>query len=143
MIDANIKNIIENYDYSDKVPFEELTGKKIISVFQFYSNVTENDIFALETDDSYYVMTHYKECCENVSIKEITDDYIDLLKDQIITKAEVETNKQTDDFNVSKWTFYKLATKKGHIDISWHGESTIYYSLDVNIFKISKDKLNF
>lgn len=68
-------------------------------------------------------------------------DVNDLIGQKIVL-AEVNTNsdKPREDYEDSfTWTFYKLATQKGYVDIRWYGTSNGYYSEAVDFVKI-KDK---
>ena len=88
-----------------------------------------------------YKMLHHQECCEGVDIKEIVGEIDDLVGSPIL-EAEVSTNiideeppgVCADDY--MKWTFYKIGTNKGHVNISWFGSSNGYYSVDVDFEKV-------
>lgn len=86
-----------------------------------------------------YVMFHNQDCCEYVYIKSIEGDIQDLIG-QTLTMAEVATQemeRDEDGYDDSgTWTFYKFATIKGYVTITWLGTSNGYYSESVEFVRM-------
>ena len=125
------------WDLWDKhVEFETLKGKVVTKVTQ------TDDTISFETQDgSSYLMYHSQDCCENVYVESIVGDLDDLLDSEVLLAEEV-VGENPEGWTEGKyaesytWTFYKLATRKGYVDIRWLGESNGYYSESVNFAKI-------
>lgn len=120
------------YDYQFHM-FNSLIGK----VFESVSANGEAITFHM-SDGSYYVLEHHQDCCEDVYIESIVGDLSDLENEEILVAEEVDSSDMPpvdgDCDESYTWTFYKLATRKGYVDIRFYGTSNGYYSESVDLY---------
>jgi hypothetical protein len=80
---------------------------------------------------------HEQNCCESVSIEDVTGDISDLIGSEILMAEEVSGCTPDDyvesNYEACEWTFYKFATIKGYVDVRWFGTSNGYYSTSVSL----------
>lgn len=93
------------------------------------------------SDGSEYVMMHQQDCCENVSIEDISGDLNDLLNHPI-TVAEERSNFKETEYGDARWTFYELQGSRGYATIRWYGTSNGYYGTSVSILRVSGPKVD-
>lgn len=133
----------------------DLVGKTLTDI----TNDNYEIIFTCE-DGTKYKMYHEQDCCEGVSIDDINGDLQDLIGSPITLAEKKVSNEHTPERQAEKdkekadalakdeyyydsdesftWTFYKLATIKGYVDIRWFGSSNGYYSESVELLKANK-----
>lgn len=112
----------------------ELIGK---TVTQLELSKESDALYFYCSDGSIYLMYHEQDCCESVSIDDITGDLSDLLQTPIIMANEVSNSNETSQGSET-WTFYNLGTIKGYVTLRWYGESNGYYSESVDFKKIKE-----
>lgn len=122
-------------------PMAELVGKTLTS---FEGGAGDDQIELIFSDGSIYVMHHIQDCCESVSVESIVGDPKDLIGTPILhaedSSSDVDPEGYTDESDYREsftWTFYKLATVKGWVDIRWLGESNGYYSESVDLVRVA------
>ena len=121
------------------LPMDVMIGLTFDSVIESNSAITfkgsynsENGIeeFALKLD-------HDQQCCETVYIDEMSGE-LEWLVNQPILKAERVTSfdnrkESTHEEESFTWTFFKIATIKGMVDVKFYGESNGFYSEDADL----------
>jgi hypothetical protein len=130
------------YDYNGDALFVGLVGKTLCAVTGLEAG---SDEAHFTTDDGEtFRMQHDQDCCEAVNIESVVGDVSALIGEPIL-RAEVVsstdwpegTQKPDYDDESFTWTFYKLATRKGYVDVRWYGSSNGYYSESVTFSKVA------
>jgi hypothetical protein len=125
-----------NYLKAYEADIKDMLGRSFNSI----SVCPDGYDIIFEDDDGIFTMYHESDCCEQVRVEDITGNLVDLV-DSPILLAEASTQEgKENDYGSSTWTFYKLATIKGYVDIRWLGESNGYYSESVDIIYKEKTK---
>jgi hypothetical protein len=121
--------------------FEELKGKTLLSCV----NNGDEIVFVVGNSAEFsetYKLYHSQDCCESVYVESIVGDLNDLVGSEILLAEEASNDDDTIDNeygDIAAWTFYKLATIKGYVDIRWYGSSNGYYSIGVSFDKVNSD----
>lgn len=123
--------------YEKQTSFSELVGKTLTAV---RGEAGSDRIEFVCTDGSQYLMYHFQDCCEAVTLESIVGDLADLIGSPILVAEESSGTTDPEGYVPDEyghdesftWTFYKLATVKGWVDLRWLGESNGYYSESVD-----------
>jgi hypothetical protein len=114
--------------------FSILQGKTLTKVEQIGDDRIRFEV----GDGKAYELFHSQDCCESVAVESVTGDLADLVGVPILLAEEATSNDDPPGYKhdyqpeSQTWTFYKLRTIKGSVDIRWHGSSNGYYSESVD-----------
>ena len=127
-------------NWNEEVDIDVLKGKTLKAIVRD----GDRSITFVVDDGTRYRMFHDQDCCESVLIDDVVGDLQDLVGEPIFMAEQVSSDdrgslKGKEHADSYTWTFYKLATRKGFVDIRWYGESNGYYSESVEIEKEAQD----
>lgn len=121
-------------DWKDNTRFEDLQGR-VIKAIEVDRKSDDYIKFSMDNGD-LFVMHHEQDCCEDVNISDICGDLECLIDTPILLAEAVSQDDPSQEYGTGTWTFYKLRTIKGSVDIRWHGTSNGYYSEGVSFEKL-------
>lgn len=115
--------------------FSDLLGKTLVKIGGVE---VQSECIDFYTADEHYRLYHARDCCESVQLEEIHGDVSDLIGSPILLAEEVSNAdgpppEYPDSYT---WTFYKLATTKGHVTLRWLGESNGYYGEEATFVRV-------
>lgn len=103
--------------------FDNMIGKTMSSVT---GSVGDDEMIFTTIDNKKFMFCHFRQCCEDVLIEDITGDLSDLVGSVIVQAEEILSEFR----DGGTYTFYKFATIKGYVTVRWFGSSN--YSEDVS-----------
>lgn len=118
---------------NENIGFSSLVGKTIVCI-----DKQDEIINFVCSDGSEYGMWHEQDCCENVRVEDVIGDLDDLLNSPIIKASEDSNSEDAAVYDGEEswtWTFYNIATIKGHVTIRWYGASNGFYSEGVSFYQ--------
>lgn len=108
-----------------------------------------SDAVTFETSEGKrFRLLHRSDCCESVSVEDITGDLSGLVDTPILSAEESTSAENPEGFvptygfqDSFTWTFYRITTIKGLVVIRWYGESNGYYSESVDFEELKEGQV--
>jgi len=118
-----------------KLEFSVLEGETITEVIGL--KVGSKVVHITTASGRKFEMYHDQECCESVYLEEIHGDVADIVGAPIL-RAEKSTNTDNPPEGEYSWlwTFYRLQTIKGFLQMRWLGASNGAYGEDVSFVEV-------
>ncbi len=117
-----------------------VVGKVPVSIEQ----IRDDQLRFEFSDGNILILLHDQQCCESVTIEDVTGDWDDLLNVPLLVAEErTDTDSPKDDNGYpdesATWTFYTFRSIKGSVDVRWYGHSNGFYSERVDAYLVPKD----
>lgn len=120
--------------------FSQLKGMTFIAIEGGWD---DDYLRFINSQGEVYELKHTQDCCESVYIEDICGNINDLLNSEILTAEEVYSDsgdaERLDGYESYTYSYYKLATVKGYVDIRFFGSSNGYYSESASLYKIEME----
>jgi len=119
-----------------KTPFSDLVGHTLTSITHEKEHALRfrGETLVFQSKTAKWTQNfHADENDLDIYIESIVGDFKDLLETPILVAEEC-----TGSCEEGTYTFYKLATVRGWVDIRWVGESNGYYSETMETYKETK-----
>lgn len=119
--------------------FGVLKGKTLTAIS---GTIGSDEMIFTTSAGEQYKLFHMQDCCESVTVEDIEGSLDNLIGLPILQAEEVSNFEDPPWYEPAPfresytWTFYKLATAKGHVTIRWYGESNGYYSEEVDFCEL-------
>lgn len=113
---------------------KDLIGKKIINIEGLSKGSEQVTIYC--EDHTYMMMGKIDDHVNESIIDDVIGDVNDLLGSTILI---AETTQGSD--SLHNWTFYKISTRNGYVDIRWYGDDDnidYQYAARVDFFCMKK-----
>lgn len=112
---------IKEYDM-----IEKLIGATVVAV---EGGVKGDDYLEVFFDNGWaYRQIHYLNCCERVEVEDINPS-LETIVGGVLHSIVREDETKLEGNN--EWTFYKIHTSKGSVDIRWVGDTDSHYSTSI------------
>lgn len=123
-------------NWRDECEFSDLLNHEVVDVFK------DECFFQILTKTHLFQMYHDQDCCEHVYLQDVVGDIQSLIGNKILMAEESYGDEKplSEHEESFTWTFYKLATIKGYVDLRWYGSSNGYYSESVTCIKTALEK---
>lgn len=121
--------------------FSVLLGQTLESVD---GAVGDGELIFTTADGRTFKLFHDQDCCESVAVEDIVGDLSDLVGSPITLAEKSVGGDDPEGYTPPEyrdsytWTFYRIATAKGHVDIRWLGTSNGYYSEGVSFAEVTQ-----
>lgn len=116
--------------------FSSLRGKtlKAITALRDREGGEVHQLEFLTDTGEKLILGHAQDCCESVYLADVVGDLADLVGQPILRAEEAVSTETDEDGDRTRWSFYKLATRSGYVDLRWLGRSNGFYSEAVELF---------
>lgn len=109
---------------------EQLIGKIPIAIER-----SHDEIKFTMLDDTFFVLRHEQDCCEDVVLEDIDGDINDLLDEPITISSERYEEDETASESAT-WSFYHIGNRKMTLVIRFYGSSNGYYSETAELYQV-------
>jgi len=125
--------------WKDRVEMAWGLEQMLGAVFESVSGqVNSEEIIFQTVAGERWVFAHDQDCCETVTVNDITGDLTDLVGSPLLLAEEFSGSIPADhddaDYDSYTYTYYRFATQRGRVTVRWLGTSNGYYSESVDLY---------